>query len=219
MKRIVPLLFLIILIIGIIFIFLKNNNKLQNLGNNMSKVKNLETYILQMDSYEAVAEITITSNKTTNKYKVMQKYLEDGSFKQEVIEPETISGTQIIYDGKSLTLKNTKLNLSKIYENYQYISSNELGLQYFIQDYKESEDASFYEEETDAILETTVKNGSKYIAKKILRVDKTTGKPKSLEIRDNTQKVLVYILYNEIKIKDVQNEMLAFKNKEIQIEI
>lgn len=219
MKRILPVLILLVIIVGIIFIFFKNNNKLQNLGNTMSKIKNLETYILQINSYEAVAEITITSNKTTNHYKVRQMYLENGSYEQEVMEPETISGTKIIYDGKTLTLQNTKLNLSKIYENYQYIASNELGLQYFIQDYKESEDASFREEETEVILETTVKNANRYVAKKVLHVDKSTGKPKSLEIRDNTQNILVYILYNEIKINDGQKEVLAFKTEEKKSEI
>lgn len=208
MKRILPIVFLILIIITILFIFFKNNNKLQNMGNNMSKIKNLEDYILQINSYEAIAEITVTSNKTINKYKIKQTYSENGDYTQEVIEPENISGTKIIYRNGTLTLENTKLNLNKIYENYQYISSNELGLQYFIQDYKESKDASFREEEKDVILETTVKIDNRYIAKKVLCVDKKTKAPKSLEIQDNTQNILVYILYNEIKIMDGQEEIL-----------
>lgn len=185
----------------------------------MSKTKNLETYILQISSYEAVADITIISNKTKNEYKVKQYYKEKGKYKQEVLEPETISGTTITYDGDNLVLENTKLNLSKIYEQYQHISSNQLGLQYFIQDYKESNDASFYEEENDAVLETTVKNGNKYLAKKTLRVDKNTGIPKSLEIRDNTQNIIVYILYNEIKIRQGQKDVLAYKQTDVIIEL
>lgn len=219
MKRILPVLIMLIIIIAIIFIFFQNNYNPENLGNTMSKIKNLENYILQINSYEAVAEITITSNKTKNQYKVRQTYLENGNYEQEVIEPETIAGTIIQYNGEKLTLQNTKLNVSKIYENYQYIASNQLGLQYFIQDYKESQDASFHEEETEAILETTVKSENKYLAKKVLKVDKATGKPKSLEIRDNTQNILVYILYNEIKIKEGAKEVLAFKPENIAVEL
>lgn len=219
MKRILPILIMLIIIIIVIFIFFGKNYNIKNFGNTISKTKNLETYILEINSYEAIADITITSNKTTNKYKVKQVFSKNGKYEQEVLEPETISGTKIKYDGENLTLENTKLNLSKIYEKYQYIASNQLGLQYFIQDYKESDDASFREEDKEAILETTVKNGNKYIAKKTLRVDKTTGMPKSLEIRDNTQKVLVYILYNEIKLQQGAKEVLAFKPIDITVEL
>lgn len=218
MKRILPVLIMLIIIIVIIFIFFEKNYNLKNFGNTISKTKNLETYILQINSYEAVADITIASNKTINQYKVRQKY-NNGKYQQEVLEPENISGTIIKYNGENLALENTKLNLSKIYENYQYIASNQLGLQYFIQDYKQSEDASFREEETDAILETTVKNGNKYLSKKVLRVDKTTGMPKSLEIRDNTQNVLVYILYSEVKVKQGVGEILAFKPIDVTVEL
>ena len=50
------------------------------------------------------------------------------------------------------------------------------------------------------MLETTVKNENRYLTKKVLYVDKKTKKPIKLEIKDNTQNVLVYILYNEIEI-------------------
>lgn len=218
-KRILPVLMMLVIIVGIIFIFFEKNYNLKNIGNTISKTKNLENYILQISSYEAVVDITITSNKTTNKYKVKQVYNKNGKYEQEVLEPETISGTKIKYDGEKLVLENTKLNLSKIYNQYQYISSNQLGLQYFIQDYKESADASFYEEEKEAVLETTVKNENKYIAKKILKIDKSTGTPKSLEIRDNTQNIIVYILYNEIKIQQEAGEMLAFKSIDTIMEL
>ncbi len=120
-----------------------------------------------------------------------------------------LNGTTIKFDEKKLEVYNTKINASKIYENYNYILSNHLSLLSFINDFKNSEDAKYIENENEAIMELSRKNENRYIAKEILKIDKHTGTPKSLEIQDNTQKLLVYILYSEIKINDEPEEILA----------
>lgn len=74
MKRILPIFIIIVIIIGIIFVFFKNNDKIKNLGNNISTTEDLQNYILNITSYEAEVEVTIESNKTSNKYKLKQKY-------------------------------------------------------------------------------------------------------------------------------------------------
>ena len=159
----------------------------------------IQKYILNISKYSAVVDITINSNKTTNKYKIKQEY-NNGQFYSEVLEPNTIKGTIITYNGKDLKIENSNLNVSKIYANYKYIASNQLSLYDFIEDYKNSADANLKEEENQVVLETTVKNENRYLTKKVLYVDKKTKKPIKLEIKDNTQNVLVYILYNEIEI-------------------
>lgn len=219
MRRFIPIFIMLVIIIAIIFIFFEKNYNIEKIGNNTSKIKNLETYISKISSYEAIAEIQITSNKTFNIYKVKQKEANGINFEQEVIEPETVAGSRFIYDGNNLTLENTKLDINKIYENYQYIASNQLSLLSFLRDYKESESSSFIENDTEAVMEVVTKNENKYIAKKVLKIDKSTNLPKSLEVHDNTQNILVYILYNEIKIKEEPEEILAFKDKSITIEI
>lgn len=212
MKRILPIFIILVIIIAVIFVFFKNNDKIKNFGNNISTTEDLQNYILNITSYEAKVEVTVQSNKTTNTYKLKQKYSKEGTFKQEVLEPENIAGTIIIQDGENLKLENTRLNLQKIYENYNYIANNNLCLEYFIKDFLESQDASTREENGSLILETTVKNESKYISKKVLYVDTKTGKPTKMEIKDHTQNTIVYILYNEININSLQKmEVLAFK--------
>ena len=219
MRRIILIGVIPIIIIAIIIIFLVKNNNIEKIGNTTYKIKNLKSYILNMNSYEAVADVTITSNKTTNKYKLKQKEINGKEFYQEVLEPEIISGSIFRYNNNNLILENAKLNISKIYENYQYISSNQLSLISFINDYKSSEDVSYSENETEVTMEVSTKNENKYIAKKTLRIEKNTGNPISLEVRDNTQNLLVYILYNEIKIKDEPEETIAFINKKTLIKI
>ena len=171
MKRILPIFIVLIIIIAIIFVFFKNNDKIKNLGNNISTTEDLQNYILNITSYEAEVEVTVQSNKTTNTYKLNQKYSKDGAFKQEVLAPENIQGTTIIQDGEVLKLENTKLNLQKIYENYNYIANNNLALQYFIKDFLESQDASARVENNTLILETTVKCENQYLSKKILQTN------------------------------------------------
>ena len=53
---------------------------------------------------------------------------------------------------------------------------------------------------------------NKYCVYKKLYIDKNTAKPIKMEIEDINQKVLVYILYNEIKINSInKGEILALK--------
>ena len=128
-----------------------------------------------------------------------------------------ITGNLYLYDGNNLEIINTELNLNKIYENYPYISNNILNLESFIEDYKSSSESKHEVRDEDIILETKIKNGNKYIYYKKLYVKKN-GEIIKMEVQDVTKNTLVYILYNEIKINNLQKEdVLAYniqrKNK------
>ena len=221
MKKIITIAIIIITIIAIFFI--KTNYKSLKFGNNMSNktTEEIAQYILDINSYELTSKITIESNKNTNVYEVKEKYIKDNdTCKQEILEPENVKGVSFIYDGTTLKIENSNLNISKIYENYPYIGENNITLMSFINDYKESKESNISESENEIILETKLKNGNKYIAYKTLYIDKSSGNPSKLEINDITQKTTVYILYNEIKINNLQREdILAFKLKEIANDI
>ena len=173
----------------------------------------IKEYILNISSYEAEVEINVISNKNQNKYKAKQQFVKEGNlYKQEIIEPENIKGVIFSYDGKNLKLENTKLGLNKIYEDYKYIGSNDLSLIQFVNDYNDVEEKSFQEKDGNVILELKIKNGNKYRTYKKLYVDKQRGVPTKMEIQDVSQNIIIYILYNEIKINNLQKEdILAFK--------
>lgn len=141
----------------------------------------------------------VNSNKTQNQYKIKQSYIAPNQANQEVLEPQTMKGIIVSYDGNNLKVENTKLSLSKIYENYPYVSDNNLWLSDFIKTYKEDENAIIKEEENQVIMQAKREVNSSII-KKTLYIDKKTAKPTKLEVQDMNQKMLVYILYNEIKI-------------------
>lgn len=221
MKKIITIAITIIVIIAIFLV--KTNYKLFNFGNNMSNksADEIEKYILDINSYEVTANITIESNKNTNEYVIKEKYIKDNNvFKQDILEPENVKGISFIYDGTSLKIENTNLDLNKIYENYPYIGESSITLMRFINDYMESDESEMSENENEIVLETKLKNGNKYVAYKKLCINKKTGEPSKLEIKDITRKTIIYILYNEIKINNLQKEdILAFKLKEIANDI
>ena len=181
------------------------------MGNNNTSQDVVEK-LINMTSYEADIEISIYSNKNTNKYKIHQTYESPDKNSQEVLEPSNIQGVKIVKEGNKLTLQNSKLNLTSIIENYQSLGDNSLDLNTFISDYHQDEKASIEEQGENIILKTEIQNNNPNIKYKILTIDKKTGKPINLEIKGTNQKNTIYILYNEVKISSNQEKnILAFK--------
>ena len=214
----------LIIICGILFIigslfFIKNHYKKIKDGNNISNksADEIKNYILNIESYKAIAQIDIQSNKNRNTYIIKQIYnKKEMLYMQEAIEPENIKGIKFIYNGKDLKIENTKLNLSKLYKDYPFISDSELSLMAFIEDYKNNQNSNFLEKEGKVILETS---GINSINKK-LYIDRKNGRIEKLEIFNVTQGTKIYILYNEIEINNISNdEILAFSIKTINEDI
>ena len=220
-KKMIISICIIIAILAFIIFFIKIDYKNLKAGNNMSNknIEEIEEYILNISSYEATIEVTINSNKNTNKYILLQQYLSPNLSKQIVLEPSNIEGLEIMYDGQSLSINNTKLNLNKVYENYEYVIDNYLNLESFIADYKackEQNKTKLYEENDEYVLEASIEN-SEYIYNKKLYISKKTGNPTKLLIEDVNEKTLVYILYNEININGL--ETIAFKGIEPHVQL
>ena len=199
--------FVILLILIFIIFFIKNNYKNFKTGNNMSNksIEEIEEYILNISSYAATVQVTIESNKNTNKYVLSQQYISPNKSKQIALEPSNIAGLEIEADGQKLSINNTRFNLSKIYDNYEYVVENFLNLESFIEDYKsckETGKTKLYEEDDEFVLEVE-QNSNKYVFNKKLYISKATGKPTKLLINDINEKTVVYILYNEISINDL----------------
>jgi len=194
---------IIFIITGLIYFifFQKNTSKVFKNGNNMSS-QEIVNYILNISSYKANVTVEINSNKNSNKYILNQEYISPNKNLQEVIEPSNIAGIKTIRDENGLTLENTKLDLSTLFENYNYIGDNCLDLSSFINDYNESDKSTCEEKDNQIIMKTENANGNKYIKNKTLYIEKETCKPARLEIKDDNQKTTVNILYNEVKINN-----------------
>lgn len=180
----------------IIFFTFFNSNTAKNMkiGNNSSS-QEIVDYILNINSYQTEIKVEIESNKNKNLYILKQMYKKDEKSIQEVIEPSIIAGVKLIKEGNKLTLGNSKLSLSSFFENYEYVSDNRLDLSCFIKQYKENEKSNWKEEENQIKMITNQNQ-----EEKCLWIDKTTGKPIKMEIRDINKNTKVYIVYNEVNI-------------------
>ena len=203
----------------IIYLFIKNNYKNLKSGNNMSNknLKEIEEYILSIRSYNAKIEVEIQSNKNKNKYVLEQKYAEPNVQKQIVLEPSNIEGLETIFDGNNLKINNTKLNLSTIYENYSDVTSNFLWLNTFTEEYKkmiETGKQNIIEQNGIIIME--IKDADELNKK--LYIDRKTGKPIKMQIKNVSKNTTVYILYNEIEINSLKrDDVLAFRLKNVYV--
>lgn len=222
MKKVIGIVSTIIILIIIIFL-VKNNYKKIKSGNNISNksIDEIKEYILNIESYSANVKVEVESNKTKNTYIVEQRYIKEGNlYKQKVLEPENLSGIEFTYDGKDLSIKNSKLALNKIYTDYKFIESNELSLIKFIEDYKNNEKTKVYEENERIIMEVEAMTNNIYTQNKKLYIDKKNNKIDKLEIKDITQKTTIYILYNKVEINNLtKEEIIAFSNYLINSEI
>ena len=205
---------LIIAIAIITTILIKNNNKTAKnlkIGNNSSS-QEIVNYILNISSYETKIEVEVKSNKNSNKYKMKQTYIDNQNNTQEVLEPSNIQGVKIIKENNTLKIENTQLSLTKIIENYQEITQNNMDLANFIENYKNNTNSKFKEENNQIIMETTAKTENNYQKYEKLYVSKENGKPTKMEIKDTNQNTIIYIIYNEININKVANEKIyAFR--------
>lgn len=208
---------IIVVILTIVFILsftifkIINYKKIQT-GNNISDktLTQVEDYILNISSYDAEIEVEIESNKNKNKYIINQKFCSPNIASQQVIEPKNIEGLTVKYDGSNLEISNTKLNLSTIYENYEYLADNVLWLSDFAQNYRNN--GGTINEENGIIIMETKKDNSKYSAKEKLYIDRNANKVTKLVIEDENNKSRIYITYNKIEIGSLNREnVLAFK--------
>lgn len=190
-KKIFILLFIIILIAIGLFIFFNNKGtKNLKIGNNTSS-QEIVDYILNINSYEAVIEVDVKSNKNENKYKIKQVYNGNDNNSQEVLEPSNIAGVKLIKEGNNLKLENSNLNLTNILQNYEYISDNVLDLSSFIDNYKNDSNAKWEEKDDKILLKTS---------NRTLYINRENSLPEKMEILDNGKKTAIYILYNEVNV-------------------
>ena len=178
-----------------IIIFYKSNYKTLKNGNNINNQTRDKVYdnILNISSYKATLEVTINSNKNSNKYVLKQSHNLDEDT-QEVLEPEGIRGVKTTYNNGTLKIQSENLNITKVFNDYKNIESNDLWLNSFIEDYKISKE-KIVEENEEKIINIKLDNRTKK-----LYLDKKTGKPIKLIVEDNNQKTVIYIIYNEIEI-------------------
>ncbi len=191
------------IILGIFLLFfLQNSDKNLESGNtnNIQTDEELERYILDIRSYRAQMTVSIQSNKTTNRYQMLQEWEKDGIAKMTIEEPENKKGIEIEQNQGTITVKHTQLGLSHIYAQEEEMLGNQLWLNTFIEQYAQDTNRTMKHTEEEIIMEATLQSEHPYYQYTQLHIDKKTKKPTQLVVQDKDKNHRIYILYNEIEI-------------------
>ena len=179
--------------------FYYKNSKLGNTIIKLNEEKNIENILSNKFKYYAKLKVKIYSNKNENNYSLNIK--EDGEYSLlEVTGENDISGLKIEKKKGDLIVKNSKLKLEKIYQDYKKFTDNSLFLSSFTKEYQETKDIKEEENDNEFVVKITLKNYSKYIKYKELYLDKKNGLPKKLIIKDSSKQVKISIEYTNIEI-------------------
>ena len=197
MKKIYIIFLVIFILIFLIFYYKKS--KLGNNIINLNEEKIIENILSNNFKYEAKVEIKVYSNKNENKYFLKIKEDDEEFLIDEIDGKEDISGLRIEKKNEDLLIKNGKLKLEKIYEDYKEFTDNSLFLNSFSKEYNETNEKEEIETNNGFIIKIKLKNYNSYIKYKELYLDKT-GKPIKLIIKDSSKQPKICIKYNSVKI-------------------
>ena len=172
------------------------------LGNNKNRNQNeiVDNILKKLENYEADVTVSVMANKNETIYNMKQIYNKNKS-KTIINSPENIKGMVIENTNNTLKITNPIINMEKVYEDYDFILNNDLFLNVFINDYKNNS-SEIHEQDNELILSIKLNNKtSTYIKYKELYLNKETKLPLKLEMKDDSQKTKICIIYNDIKIK------------------
>lgn len=182
-----------LLILGYKF-FATGNNK------TIESEEQLCDYILNINDYSIEAKVTIYSNKNINTYSLKQFKKGERQI-QEIINTDENYGVIIENEGEKVTIKNTKLDLISVFENYKEVTSNSIGLDSFIEDYQQDKSPQITEDEESYIIKVKRKNNRNiYLAEKTLYVNKKNRKISKIEVTDVNKDKTILIEYTKFEI-------------------
>ena len=192
--------FIIIIIVTLLIcnFFIKTNYKTEKNGNNKN-IQEIEQYILNVTSYKAKINVTVSSNKNANFYEFEQEVRGQSYSKQLALSPDSLAGMEIIYENGVITIQNTQYSLSNIYENCPFVSTNSLFLTSFIEGYRNSNFKTITEVE-GKIQMSYISKINKYNNKQILYINKAKLEPENLQVYDINNELKVDIKYNEVEL-------------------
>lgn len=198
MKKIYIAILIIIFIIFFLFFYYKNS-KLGNTIINLSEEKVIENILSNKFNYKAEIKVNVYSNKNKNEYKL--KIMENGKNSLlEVVGKNSISGLKIEKKNEDLIVTNSNLGLDKIYEKYKEMTDSSLFLTSFSKEYNESKKKQIVEKNNEVLIKITIKDYNKYIKYKELYLNKKTGMPIKLIVKDSNNQIRISIKYTSIEI-------------------
>lgn len=197
MKKKIFVVLLIFIFVILVFccykFFIPGNNKI------VKDVNELDEYILNIKNYNLEAKITVNSNKNTNTY-FLKESIQNGKQIQEIFG-DNGEGIVLEYVEGNLTIKNTELKLSRIFDDYKNLLNNPIDFNSFIDDYKNDAKKEIKEKDNFYIISIKSKDlKNKYTTNKTLYFNRDENKFKRVEIKDINNNLRIIIEYSSFKL-------------------
>ncbi len=192
---------LFVFVLICITVFLSFYYILQSFGNNKTINQDMiaNKILKRFKNYEAKINVCVISNKNENYY-MMEQFVDEYSSKLIISSPENVKGIVIENSNGDLKILNSVLNMEKVYDNYGILLTNSLYLNTFLEDSLKY-GFTFKENSEEIIINIDINDSTNTYAKeKELHLDRNYM-PKSLIIKDNTNRARIRILYTDMKIK------------------
>ena len=196
-KRIFVICVLFILIVLFSYcykFFIPGNTK------SIENVNDLNEYLSKINDYSVEAKVTVNSNKNSNSYNLKQSRIE-GKCVQEISDIH--NSMKVIMENTKgrVIVKNTELSLENVFNNYDDVVKNSMGLDAFIEDYESDDKKEILEKDGYYIISVKSKNSqNKYAKSKTLYFDKLNNRIEKILVKDINNNEMVVIEYIKLEI-------------------
>ena len=171
-------------------------------GNTKSieNVNDLNEYLSKINDYSVEAKVTVNSNKNSNSYNLKQSRIE-GKCVQEISDINNSMKVIIENTKGKVIVKNTELSLENVFNNYDDVVKNSMGLDAFIEDYESDDKKEILEKDGYYIISVKSKNSqNKYAKSKTLYFDKLNNRIEKIVVKDINNNEMVVIEYIKLEI-------------------
>ena len=161
----------------------------------------------EIQSFSAVLEVTVTTEKTENTYTVKQYYAAPDKFREDILSPETIAGMTYIFANGTISIfppvdcDGISMEIDQTNRNYTFIP--EFFERYFNSDYAII--AVSVDDSTDditTVLEVILDGNNFYRASQKLWICNQTAQPLKLKTFNSNGDVLISAIFIEFNLND-----------------
>ena len=182
------LLILIILLFYCYKFFIPGNTK------SIENVNDLNEYLSKINDYSVEAKVTV------NSYNLKQSRM-DGKCVQEISDINNSMKVIIENTKGRVIVRNTELSLENVFDNYDDVVKNSMGLDAFIEDYESDDKKEILEKDGYYIISVKSKNSqNKYAKSKTLYFDKLNNRIEKIVVKDINNNEMVVIEYIKLEI-------------------
>jgi len=165
-----------------------------------------------IDSFSAVVEVTVNTDRTENVYQMRQYYIAPDMFREDVLSPENLEGMTYIFSGGTMLIIPPNDGESVLFEdipkNRSYTFLPDFFGRYFeigteaVPVSAEPTGETAQVDETVTVLEVQLDGDNIYRATQKLWIDNKTLMPIRLETYDADGDPLVVVLFTEFNLND-----------------